>query len=225
MASGLLRGETTTYRQHLKKLSDVITLRRFVARCSNCMGDFMLSTRSRNETTNRSARPAPVSARNQLSTPGLAETPSRFTKKKSNEMKVVFNGGKMKEKRLKHGMRHRQVSAAKRDAGVPESMIGKQHRCVVCCDRCTDVTGKVNEREAYHAAVPAGNSPKPAFYRRGHKQSNLCVDCGYMPLCRAVRFHTAGAKSCWEIWHTEDDLMSGMGAAKPFVMYRTQRLT
>ena len=211
VASGLLRGETTTYRQHLKKLSEVITLRRFVARCSNCMGDFMLSTRSRNDNANRLARPSPTSARNALSSPALAETPSRFTKKKTNELKVLFNLGKLKERRLKRGMRHRQVSAGKKDAGIPAGMIGKQHRCVVCCDRCTDVTGKVNEREACHAAVPAGNSPKPAFYRRGYKQSNLCVDCGFIPLCRSVRFHTPGAKSCWQIWHTEDDLMNGMG--------------
>jgi hypothetical protein len=71
--------------------------------------------------------------------------------------------------------------------------------------------GKAKDRTSYHGKVKPGNSPKPAFNRTGHKTSNLCSDCGYLPLCSKVRFHTANAKTCWEIWHSAEDLMSGMG--------------
>jgi hypothetical protein len=47
VASSLLRGETKSYRQHLANLNRVITLRGFIANCTNVIGEFILSPTSR----------------------------------------------------------------------------------------------------------------------------------------------------------------------------------
>jgi hypothetical protein len=215
VATSLVRGETLTCRAHLKKLSRVIILRKFVSVCSNVFGDFLLSGSARANMANENDKTPDVSSAR--ANPGMYSTPDsssskapdRFSKGVKNYLKLKFNKeGPLKQRRLKKPERHQSCTTS--DPQVPEGMQNKQVRCVVCCDKCNDATGLVKARSDFHVTVKKGHSPKPGIGRSGHKTSNICVTCGFTPLCTKPRTHGPNAKSCWGAFHTCDDLFNGL---------------
>ena len=92
---------------------------------------------------------------------------------------------------------------------VPENMQNKQHECILCCRNCTDAEGLVLPRTEFHRAVKKGHSPTVGLGRQGHKTSYLCLTCEFVPLCRKVRIYGLHSKSCWDLFHSEEDLFNG----------------
>ena len=135
----------------------------------------------------------------------------RFEKVVINKLKWEFDkDGPMKKKRLKNAGTHVHVLSS--DSSMPLDMMGKQHDCVLCCRNCTDSDGLVRPRTDFHIRVKRGHTPNPGLGRRGHKTSSLCATCGFIPLCRKPRSCGANALSCWELFHTCEDLFSGLAS-------------
>jgi hypothetical protein len=144
------------------------------------------------------------------STPASSSSkqPGRFSKGVKNYLKLEFHKeGPLKLKRLKKPEKHQSCTTS--DPRTPAGMQNKQVRCVVCCDKCNDAAGLVKKRSDFHAVVKRGHSPKPGIGRTGHKTSNICVTCGFIPLCNRPRTHGPNAISCWEAFHTCEDLFNG----------------
>ena len=158
VATSLVRGETLTYRAHLKKLSRVITLRKFVAVCSNAFGDFLLSESARaNKAIDNEKTPVASSA---MANPGMYSTPASssskqpdgFSKGVKNYLKLEFNKeGALKQRRLKKPNKHQACTTS--DPRSPEGMQNKQVRCLVCCEKCNDATGLVRARSDFHVTA------------------------------------------------------------------------
>ncbi len=127
---------------------------------------------------------------------------------KNNDKARASMGGDLRTRRLKNPAAHEMVTT--HDAArVPQAFVNKTPRCVVCCYKCYDAKGHVKHRTAYHRAVPKGDLPKQGFGREGHKTKMLCLTCGFVPLCRKVRFPGPDALTCWGYYHSEPDLMNG----------------
>ena len=194
VASALLRGETKSYRRHLEKMKSVISLRGFLAACTNAMLDFGISA----------VRPSQID----VAGPTF-DTPDAHTKVvKNNDKARASMIGTQKTRRLKNPATHIMVSTHD-TARVPSDFYNKTPRCVVCCYKCYDDKGHVKQRTTYHRPVAKGQLPKPGLGREGYKTKWLCVTCGFVPLCRKVRFPGPDALTCWDYYHLEADLMDG----------------
>jgi hypothetical protein len=129
-------------------------------------------------------------------------------KRQENEKARASVIGKERTRRLKNPASHVMVST--NDAGkIPPEFFNKAIRCIICCYKCYDDKGQVKHRTEYHRPVRKGELPRSGLGREGYKTKWLCVTCGFVPLCRKVRFPGQEALTCWDYYHLEADLMNG----------------
>ena len=89
-----------------------------------------------------------------------------------------------------------------------------RRRCVLCCRLCftADKEPKVKDRCKFHAHVNAkgGLVPKGSG-RFGHFANHTCSVCR-VPLCTKKYRFPGVEQTCWQLWHTEQDLENGQCA-------------
>jgi hypothetical protein len=171
VALSLLRGETKNYRMHLDKLWSVISLRRFIATCTNVKIDLRMDQQC--PTLNDDEEPN-------------FETPNAYSKIfKNNHKARASMGGDLKIRRLKNPAAHEMVTT--HDAArVPQAFVNKTPRCVVCCYKCYDAKGHVKHRNAYPRGVPKGARPTQARIRARRLKKRKC-SVSHVDLCHCVR--------------------------------------
>jgi hypothetical protein len=85
-------------------------------------------------------------------------------------------------------------------------------RCVLCCRKCftCEEEPKVKERNEYHICVrKKQNFCKRGLGRLGNYANKQCSVCK-VPLCTKKNRFPNVRKTCWELWHTEADLVNGL---------------
>ena len=211
VCTSLQQGKIKTYRDYLRKLNQVITLRGFMGKCTNRLDHIGLRHGSIQTHSSAAAAAPPAIVASVGEAASASNDPGKIVI--TNKKKEAFtNEPSLRKLRLKQPGKHVRVEVNKE--ACPEKYRKKQTCCAVCCRRCTTVDGAVIHREDYHeGAHPKKREQyghKLGKGRAGHKTRHLCVTCGYVPLCwNTIRFPGDGAVSCWDAWHSEVNLMTG----------------
>ena len=94
-----------------------------------------------------------------------------------------------------------------------KTMVKGRLRCVLCCRKCftCEEEPQVKERNDFH--IPMGRNKntgcKKGFGRLGNYANKQCGVCK-VPLCTKKNRFPNVRKTCWELWHTEADLVNGL---------------
>jgi hypothetical protein len=88
--------------------------------------------------------------------------------------------------------------------------VNGRKRCVLCCRKCFTCGSKpkIKDRDEYHMPLKKNQKKFKGLGRIGNYANHQCSVC-LVPLCtKKFRFPDV-QKTCWELWHTVPDLMSG----------------
>ena len=85
--------------------------------------------------------------------------------------------------------------------------------CVLCCRLCFFPDGRVKEREGFHNDMQPKDGADTVAEdagRKGHNASVLCSVCNNVYLCDSKPRFPGATSSCWNLWHSQKDLCTGI---------------